>query len=234
MTTVSSPTGTHPDRPGREQVASAPRGYRRSVAAAGLVAAAVSSIVWTVTSPEFPDGYEARLGAIAETGTTGLISAAFFAASQLPMLVAILAIAHLARPRSPRAAAAGLTLGVLGVIGHAVFGGISLVSVVMAGDTANRAVHAEILATVESTPAIMMFAVAGLLGTVLGLLVLSIALYRSRAVAPWIPMVLWLFLVVEFVGTGLSDYATYVAGACLLIAFAGLARAVTQTSASDW
>lgn len=206
---------------------------RRTWTAAALVLAAVLSVAWTALQPPFPSGYAERLAAVDEAGTSAMVSAALFALSQLPMLAAVLGIAHVARRRAPVAANLGAALAVLGVFGHAVFGGVSLVTVVMAGDSANRAVHAELLARVESSP-VMIFAAAGLLGTVLGLLVLGIGLWRSRAVPRWVPALLWTFLVLEFVGTSLSAYAGYVAGMCFLIVFGTLAAHVWRSPRQEW
>lgn len=207
------------------------RFHRIGVASCLLLAAALS-LVWTQLQPPFPDGYAARLAAIDEAGTSAAVSAAVFVVSQLPMLVAVLGIAHLIRPGAPIVSRVGAALAVLGVFGHAVFGGINLVTVQMAGDAGNREVYAGLLERVESSPA-MLFAAAGLLGTVLGFVVLALGLWRSRAVPRWVPCLLWAFVVVEFVGTSLSDYATYVAGVSLLIAFAALARYVWQSDGAD-
>jgi hypothetical protein len=179
--------------------------YGRSVAALGLVLAAVLSVAWTVLEPPFPAGYADRLAAIEDAGTSAVVSALLFTLSQLPMLVAVLAIGRLASAGAPRLAAVGTTLGVLGAFGHAVFGGVSLSMVVMAQDTAHRDVHAAVLQDLEGAPAIIPFMAAGLLGTVLGLLLLGIALWRSRAVERWIPVLLWTFLVVDFVCSNLSE-----------------------------
>ena len=207
---------------------------RRTLAASGLVLAALLSVMWTLLEPPFPSGYAARLAAVQEAGTTALVSAAVFALSQLPMLVAVVAMGRLARDASPRLAGTGTALAVVGAFGHSVFAGVSLVSVLMARDVENRDVHAALLEELEGEPAVMLFAAAGLLGTVLGLLLLSVALWRSGAVARWIPPVIWAFLVVEFVGANLSDYATYVAGTCLVIAFGALAHAVMSSPPQIW
>lgn len=122
-------------------------------------------------------------------------------------------VAWLAR-ESSRLAMTGGTLAVLGGFGHAVFGGAMMVTVLMARDVADRPVMAGLLADIESSPLLVPFMAAGLLGTVLGILFLGVALWRSRVVPRWVPLVLWAFLVVEFVGANLSEYATYVAGLC--------------------
>jgi hypothetical protein len=210
-----------------------PANFQRVTAALGLVAAAALSVLWTVLSPPFPSDYAERLAAIDDGGTSASISAFAFTASQLPMLAAVLGIAHLIRRGAPVLANVGGTLAVIGVFGHSVFGGVSLTTVQMANDAGNRGVHAALLEDLESSP-VMVFAAAGLLGTVLGLLLLSIGLWRSGVVPRWIPALTWVFLVVEFVGTGLSDYATYVSGVCLVLVFGALARHIWQTPPSTW
>jgi hypothetical protein len=205
-----------------------PVNLQRVTAALGLIAAAALSVLWTVLSPPFPSGYAERLAAIDDAGTSATVSAFAFAASQLPMLAAVLGIAHLVRRGAPVLANAGAVLAVIGVFGHSVFGGVSLTMVQMANDPGNRSVHAALLEDLESSP-VMVFAASGLLGTVLGLLVLSIGLWRTAVVPRWIPALTWLFLIVEFVGTSMSEYATYVSGVCLVLAFGALARHIWQT-----
>lgn len=202
---------------------------RRDGAAVALVVAAGMSIAWVATQPEFPDGYEARLAAVQQGGAAAAASAGLFVASQLPMLVGLLGVAHLVRRGAPALANVGLIVVGLGCFGHAVYGGISMMTVVMAQDPAHRTEYAALLADVESSP-VMVFTAMGLLGTVLGLLLLAVGLWRTRVVPRWIPALLGLFLVVEFVGAGMSAWASYLSGALLLVAFVALARAVR----SDW
>lgn len=210
-----------------------PAVFRRTVGAVGLVGAVITSAVWTLLEPAFPADYAERLAAIEDGGTSAAVSAAFFALSQVFMLAAVLAMAHLIRRQSPVMSNLGASLSVVGVLGHAVFGGSMLMSVTMAADSDNRAVYASLLEDFESSP-FMAFAAAGLLGTVLGLLLLSIGLWRSRVAARWVPATLWAFLVIEFVGSNLSDYARYAALVCLGLAFGELARVVWTSSRLDW
>lgn len=207
--------------------------FRRVTVAASLVTAALTSLAWTALEPPFPDGFEARLTTIDDAGVSAAVSASLFTFSQLPMLAAVLGIAHLIRRGAPVLSNLGGALAVLGTFGHAVFGGVALVTVVMAGDPARRTEYAGLLEDVESSPA-MAFAAAGLVGTVLGLLLLSIGLWRSRVVSRWVPVTLWFFLAVEFVGANLSDYASYVAGLSLLVCFVAIAQQVWASPRSDW
>jgi len=207
--------------------------FRRNAVAVGLVGAVITSAIWTLLSPPFPDGYADRLAAIDEAGSSAVVSAIFFPISQLFMLAAVLGIAHLIRDRAPVLSNLGGLIAVIGTLGHAVFGGVALITVSMAADAGNREVYAGLLEDFESSP-MMIFAAVGFIGTVLGFVLLSIGLLRSRVVARWIPVLMLVFLVVEFVGASLSDYATYVSGLCLLIAFGALAMHVRQTPRADW
>ena len=210
-----------------------PAVFRRTAAAVGLVGTVITSAVWTVLEPEFPADYADRLAAIDEGGTGAAVSAAAFAVSQVFMLAAVLGIAHLIRHGSPVLSSIGASLSVVGVLGHAVFSGSMLMTVTMAADSENRDLYAALVEDFESSP-FMVFAAAGLIGTVLGLLLLSIGLWRSRRTPRWVPATLWVFLVVEFVGSALSDYAMYAALACLALAFGELARVVWTSPRLDW
>ncbi len=111
----------------------------------------------------------------------------------------------------------------LGAFGHALFGGVSLTYLLMASDTTNHPVYAKLVSDIESSP-VMLTSVVGLAGTVLGLLLLSIALFRSGVGPRWVGPVLWAFLVVEFVGTSMSRYASFMSAVLLVLAFGALAR----------
>jgi hypothetical protein len=221
-----------PDHP-EESTMSDPALFRRTAAVVGLIGAVVGSAVWTVLEPAFPTDQVERLAAIEEGGTGAAVSAAAFPLSQVFMLAAVLGIGHLIRTGAPRLSNVGTSLAVLGVLGHCVFAGASLMTVTMAADEANREVYAELVGDFESSPA-MAFAAVGLLGTVLGLVLLSIGLWRSRVAPRWVPVVLGLFLVVEFAGSALSDYSTYASLVCLGAAFGALARTVAQSPRDDW
>src|SRR5688500_8469621 len=157
----------------------------RLFAATCLVATALLSVVSLLLQPEFSADPAERLAAIDAAGTQGVISLLTFALAQLPFMIAAVAIALLVGTASRRLAIAGGALAVVGGFGHAVFGGIGLAYLAMAGDAANRAALAEVVTAVESGPAVI-FMAAGMLGTVIGLVLLGIALFRTRVVPRWI------------------------------------------------
>lgn len=145
-----------------------------------------------------------------------------FTLAQLPFIAAVLGIGHLLRDRAPLVSNLGTTLAVIGAFGHSVYGGITMVQVTMAADEANRPVHAETLTQVESGPAVAFMAM-GLLGTVLGILLLAIGLWRAHVAPRWAGPVLGAFLVIEFAGSAISDWASLVSVVLYVAAFTGLA-----------
>lgn len=203
--------------------------YHRHVAVLGLVGTATLSAVSVVLQPDLSGSSADQLASLDAAGARSTISAVTFVVSQLPFIAAVLAIAHLARPRAPRAADIGATLGVAGAFGHSVFGGISLVYLEMATDPAHRSVYVTLMDRIGSSP-VMLFALVGLAGTVLGVLVLGIGLWRSGVVERWIPAAMWAFLVVEFVGTAISPAASYLSATLFVLTLGALAVVARRRS----
>ena len=120
----------------------------------------------------------------------------------------MLGLGHLLRRQAPRLSTTGVLLGCLGAFGHTVFGGLSMVYLLMADRRdATAAEYAALYARIESSP-VMLFALLGLAGTVLGLLLLAVALFRTGVVPRWVPGLLVAFLVLEFAGSAVSAYAS--------------------------
>lgn len=206
---------------------------RRTLAAAALVTAALLSVLSVALQPAFPADHAARLAALDHAGARGAVSAVAFLVSQLPLTVALLGLGHLLRPVAPRLSTSGVVLGCVGTFGHTVFGGLSMGYLLMASDAAHRSTYAALYGRIEGSP-VMLFALLGLAGTVLGLLLLTIALFRAREVARWVPALLAAFLVLEFVGSGVSAVASDLAGLCLLVAFVALAGYVRRMPVAAW
>jgi len=194
----------------------------RLFAATCLVVTALLSAISVLTQPEFSADPADRLAAMDTAGAAGVISLLTFVLAQLPFMIAAVAIAMMARGRSPRLAVTGGAVAVIGGFGHSVFGGIGLAYLAMSSDATNRAALADVVTRVESGLAVI-FMAAGMLGTVIGLVLLGIALFRSRVVPRWIPVALWSFIVTEFVLTNFSEWASPAAGLLYVAAFTGIA-----------
>lgn len=207
--------------------------FHRTAVGASLIASGVLMFISTILAPAFPSSFVDRLAAIDAAGATGSVSAFTFALAQLPFIVGVLGIAHLVRGRGPLLSILGGSLAVIGGFGHAVFGGIAMVTLAMAADQDNHAIHAAVLETVEAGPAVVFMAM-GLLGTVLGILLLAIGLGRSHVGPAWIPYALGAFLVIEFVGTSLTEWASSVSALLYVASMAALAVNVWRTPISLW
>jgi hypothetical protein len=210
-----------------------PATFRRGAAALGLVGSAALLLVSTALQPEFPSGFEERLAAIDEGGSGAAVSAISFTLAQLFLLAGLLGIGHLLRSRTPLLSNLGTTLALVGAFGHSVYGGVSLVMLEMASDTANTEVHAGILEGVESGPAVA-FMAAGLIGTVVGLLLLSAGIWRARLTPRWLAPALWVFLVVEFAGSALSEWSSLVSTVIYAVVMTTLAALMLRTDESTW
>lgn len=206
--------------------------FRRGALLLSLVLAPVLMLISSALQPPFVEGYVDRLNDIHEAGAGAWAANSLFIATQVPMLVVIVGIAHLVWTQTPRLAAAAIVLGVIATFAEAVMGGTGLVYLTMAPDADNREVFAGVWESMESSP-VMLYAMLGFGGTVLTLILLSIALFLSRVVPRWVPGLVGAFLLLEFFGSDLSAYASYAAALCLLVAFMAIARHVRQASTAD-
>lgn len=197
----------------------------RILTAVCLVATATLSATWTLLSPEFSADGEETLRAIADGGGAAKASVLGFAVSQLPFLIGVVGLSAWLYPASRKLAVIGGTLAVLGGFGHAVFSGAALTQALMAEDPS---AYGQLAEDIQSFSPLIPFMAAGLLGTVLGLVLLGAAHFRSKAAPRWIGPALWAFVLVEFVGTNFSEWAMYLAGLLYLAAFTALAAAITK------
>jgi hypothetical protein len=148
------------------------------------------------------------------------------------MMIGLLGVAHLLRGRAPLLANLGATLAGVGAFGYAVYGGSQLVIPAMAADEANLKVFAQLRADAERLTG--PFAALGMIGSILGLLLLSIALWRAGVGSRWLPVLVWAFLAVEFIGTSLTPAAVWMSTPLLLVALLALALLVWRSPVSAW
>ncbi|QDO90064.1 hypothetical protein FNH13_18460 [Ornithinimicrobium ciconiae] len=162
-----------------------PAQLTRTAVAISLVVGAALIVVSVLLMPDFSGGHRERLEAIAAAQATSTISSMSFTVSQLFLAVGLVGVAHLVRSRVPVLATVGAVLVVLGGFGHAVYGGVNVVMLAMAEDLAALDTHAAVLARGEEGIGIP-FMAAGLLGTVLGFIVLGVAVWRGGLGPRWV------------------------------------------------
>lgn len=207
--------------------------FTRWTVAASLVAGAALAAVSVLLMPDLGGGNQERLLSVASAGTPATVSALAFVTAQLPLAVGLVGVAHLARRRVPVLASVAAVLVVVGAFGHAVYGGVNLVMLSMADDPAGLRSHAAVLDRLETGVALP-FMAAGLLATVLGLVVLGVAVWRSGVGPRWAGPALLLWVVVEFAGAGLSRWAGYASATLHLVVMATLAIALWRSSLAYW
>ena len=200
--------------------------HLRTLVAVCLVTTAAMSLAWTLLTPEFHSDPGDQLRALADAGSTASISGLAFVLSQLPFAVGMVGLAAWLRPFSPRLATAGGVLAGLGAFGHAVVGGTTIMQLEMASTSQHREAYATLLGDITDSPLMLPFFAFGLLGTVLGVLFLAIAHFRSHLQPRWVGPALWAFLLLEFVGSNLSDWSSYLGGILFLAALTALARSL--------
>lgn len=201
--------------------------FWRATGVIALVTAPVLAAVSVVLQPDLGNSSAQRLDAMAD-GSLPAVSAVAFLLSQLPMMLAFVVIGLLLRTRAPRLSAWGATLGVLGAFGHTVFGGTSMIYLAMARDRSHRTTYISLMDSLNNGP-VMLFSVLGLAGTVLGLLLVSIGVFRAGIGPRWVGPALWAFLLVEFVVSGISRYASYLSVILFAAAFLALAAELRRT-----
>ena len=197
-------------------------GYRRFVAGAGLALTAPLMAVAMGTDVPFSGNGAEMLAAMADAGGRGWLSALTYLVAQLAMIAGALGLAHLLRTGAPVLSSLGATLAVLGAFGHTVHGGSVLLTLQMAADRDHLTTHSAVFDEFVSSPA-GIFSALGLLGTVLGLIVLTVAIWRVGLGPRWVPPALGGFIVLEFAGSGMSPLVGGLAGALYLSAFVALA-----------
>lgn len=207
--------------------------FTRSTVATALGLCGLMTVVSVLLMPDFSGDVTDRLRAIGADPAGATASALLFTGSQLPFVVGLAGVAHLLRDRAPRLATTGGLLAVVGGFGHAVYGGVSMIMLQMADDLDNVTVHAGVLAGAESGPGVAFMAM-GLLGTVLGLVLIGVGLWRAQLGPRWLGPALIAFVAVEFIGAGLSQWAGYASGVLYLVSFSVLALTVARTPAAAW
>lgn len=141
--------------------------------------------------PELPDDRAQWLATISDARAGASAAAQLFLWSQLPFAVAVVGLVAWLLPRFPRLTITGGVFGVLGAFGHTVAGGWTLTQVVMADEPAHRDAYSQLIAAQEQSALIVPFLMIGVVGTVVGMLLLSIAHFRSHVHPRWVGPVLW-------------------------------------------
>ncbi|MGR0321143.1 hypothetical protein [Agromyces sp. ZXT2-3] len=210
---------------------------RRSLVAGSLVVAILMSGGGLLLQPEFPDDPTEYVELLAGSALAP-IGLQVFLWSQVFWAIGLIGLAHATSHRSPLLATLGAAFSGLGAFGHAAYGGASLVTLGMA----RYAVESGDLDAAEAAFAttqggdFVPFLLAGLAGTVLGAVLVAVALLRSAVAPVWVAIAMLAWVVVEFVLPNFlsGEWITYTSLVLGVIAFTGAAVAVFRGGSRAW
>ena len=120
--------------------------------------------------------------------------------------------------------------GFLAAFMHIVPGSWSLTQVPMGAHPEHYAVYGQLIEAQEASPHMLPYFMLGL-GMVVSVILLGIAHFRSRLPVRWAGPVLWAWVVVEFLGTGLFTWAPALSGALLVLGVGGLIAGLVREPA---
>ena len=209
------------------------RRFSRKFAAIALVAAPVLWAVGSVIDPAWSDDTAEYLTEVADNEGLYLISGVLWTVGGLLLVVGLLGVMRLLRGRR-------VTLGQIGA-GLMIFGAIGLTSglafngfeIAMATED-NREAMVTLSDNLEDSGALAIYWLSFfILGIVLGALLLTIALFRSKVVPVWAPILLIVAIAIGFVG-GDDKWITALSFVVLAAGFFPLAQRMLATSDDAW
>jgi uncharacterized membrane protein YvlD (DUF360 family) len=204
---------------------------QRGAAVACIYVAVLLLAGFVVLAPDLDDP-AGPLASIAASGAGGRLSAYAFLVGQLPWVVGMLGLAHVLRQRFRVLSPMISVLALVGGFGHAVSGGFALVQLSMADDLTHAPLHEAVMDRTYAAAG-PLFAVT-MLGVVLSQLLLAVALLRGGLGPRWVGAALVVWLVVEFVGSGVSPAAAYVSAPLMALVFGLLAVRLARSDIRLW
>ena len=173
--------------------------FRRTLAGLALIAAPLVGFGAAIMYPRMTDDPNADLTIIASNPDRFLIANLLLLLMQVLLIPAFLGLIHLLRDRSAILGHIGGGLALLGTLGHTAFIGLGLTQLPLA-TYADRAVVLAVYEQVGRSPVFVILMLAFLIPFFLGILLLSIGLWRARVVPSLVPAFLVLAIVMDFLG----------------------------------
>lgn len=198
------------------------RPWTRRLQGAALVAAPLAGLATTIVWPQTPLEIAARLEVLAGSAGRTQLAHLLNLLTILLFLPAVAGMHRLLQPRRPRAAAIGTGLVAAGLIGWSgvlALGAAELqIASTLSGSAAVSAVEA-----LQGSPVAIAMTAGFLLCTFIGLVVLTVALWRAKVVPGWVPTAVGLAVVGDVVA---STFTAVIVAVWVLfaVAFAAIAR----------
>jgi hypothetical protein len=198
-----------------------PARFTRTALGASMIGAAVLMLGASLAWPTIKSDDAAQLAVIAQHPARYYLCTMLILGSSMLLVPALIGLMRMGAGRSPRLAHAG---GILSLLGALIAVGDSTSQLViwqMAARGADRAQMAALLHRFDNVAgASLPFAVGGL-ATVVGIVLLSMALYRSRAVPAWVAAGLVAGIVLNIVGFSSASIPVLIVSSLVLLAALG-------------
>jgi hypothetical protein len=205
--------------------------FRRTLAGLCLIAAPVAGLAATVVAPPAALDIGERLTIVAEYSTRFLASNLLAVLMQILLVPALLGLLHLLKSRGVVLGHIGGGLAIAGVFGY--MGVLATEFVLLEMAEGGRQEMIALAERVYGSVGFGIFLLMFLFGLLLGLIVLSVALWRARIVPIWAATCIALASVLDFVGST-STIAVVLAWILLLAGLGWIGLKVLSMSDEDW
>jgi len=202
-----------------------PARFTRVSVAGSMIGAAVLMLGAAIAAPAIKSDEAAQIAVIAQHPARYYLFTILILGSSMLFVPALIGLMRLGAGRSPRLAHIGGTLSLFGALVAVGDSMSQLVIWQMGADGANRAQMAALLHRFDNVAgASLVFALGGL-AIVIGMVLLSIALYRSRTAPAWAAAALVAGMVLNIVGFSSASTGVLIfSGVVLLAGFGWIAR----------
>jgi uncharacterized protein DUF4386 len=198
-----------------------PARFNRTVLGGSMIGAALTMLGASLFWPAIKSDESAQIAAIAQHPARYYLCTILILASSMLLVPAIIGLMRLSAERSPRLTNIGGTLAVLGSLIAVGDSTSQLVIWQMAARGADRAQMAALLHRFDNVAgAALVFTVGGL-SVMIGMVLLSIALYRSRTVPAWAAAGLPVGTVLNVVGFTSGSVGILIVSSVVLLASLG-------------
>ncbi|HKN95213.1 MAG TPA: DUF4386 family protein [Thermoleophilaceae bacterium] len=194
-----------------------PTRFTRTALGGSMIGSGVLGLAAAVVWPAMKSDDAAQLAVIAQHPSRFYLCTILILASSMLLVPALIGLMRLSAERSPRLTNIGGTLSIFGALVAVGDSMTQLVTWQMVGHGADRAQMAALLHRFDNVAgATLVFSLGGI-AIVVGMVLLSLALYRSRAVPAWAVAGLVAGTLVEMVGFMAPSVGVLIVGSVVML-----------------
>jgi hypothetical protein len=204
---------------------------RHRGAVLALVAAPLAGLAWSMLVPLFTGSMANEVANLAASPTRFVTATYLGVLMSFLMVPALLALARLLRPSAPVASDVAAVVGGFGACFHGALLVFQLAEVTIIAAIPDQQVATTVVSKMFEHPAFQLV-LAPFMAFYLALAAFAVLLLVRRAVSPWIPVMILVAIPIELASPILWKARLFFA--MLLLAFTGIAVAVSRLGASEW